>query len=85
MNNEVRQLRLMIAVMVERILGLVSQLLVISMPIGLALGYDMRESRRRAVVRKRCYQKRPRTMSIEVTTGESRPAIRVFDHFCWHF
>ena len=59
MNNEVRQLRLMIAVMVERILGLVSQPLVISMPIGLALRYDMREWRRRAVVRKRCYQKYP--------------------------
>ena len=38
--------------MVERILGLVSQPLVISMLIGLALGYDLRERRRRAIVRK---------------------------------
>jgi hypothetical protein len=45
--------------MVERILGLVSQPLVISMLIGLAFGYDMRERRRRAVVRKRYYQKYP--------------------------
>lgn len=36
--------------MVERILGLVSQPLAISMLIGLALGYDLRERRRRAVV-----------------------------------
>lgn len=43
--------------MVERILGLVSQPLVISMLIGLALGYDLRERRRRAVVRKGCHQK----------------------------
>jgi hypothetical protein len=55
LNKEVRQLRLRIAVMVERILGLVSQPLVISMLIGLAFGCDMRERRRRAVVRKRYY------------------------------
>jgi hypothetical protein len=45
--------------MVERIIGLVSHPLVISMLIGLVLGYDLRERRRRAVVRKRCYQKYP--------------------------
>jgi hypothetical protein len=59
LNKDVRQLRLRIAVMVERILGLVSQPLFISMLIGLAFGYDMRERRRRAVVRKRYYQKYP--------------------------
>jgi hypothetical protein len=57
LNDEVRQLRLSFAVMVERILGLLSQPLVISMLIGLALGYDLRERRRRAVVRKGCHQK----------------------------
>jgi hypothetical protein len=48
--------------MVEWILGLVSQPPVISLLIGFALGYGMRalmSRRRRAVLRKRYYEKQP--------------------------